>query len=134
MVELSLSVIVPGGRGFCVPFKDDSVFANSAISIRGGVLLRPQILMGLLSEKTGWAWITPPLYNDGFSRDWTLGCQSSVCGFCVCVVVFLDNGCSDPHLLSGFLGFGKGVFYVALRNYFSAVVLELPLTYKISKS
>lgn len=85
------------------------------MSVRGGFLLRPDILMGFLSEKTGWSRITPPLRSDGFSRDWTLACRSSVCGFYV--VVFLDNGCSDLCLLSGFLGFGKDIFHVALSRH-----------------
>ena len=44
----------------------------------------------------------------------------SACGFCVCVVVFLLQ---SP---SGFLGFGKDIYYVALsqalRDNFAAVV------------
>ena len=42
------------------------------MGVRGGILLRAWILMGFLSEKTGPARITPPLYCDGFSSDWTL--------------------------------------------------------------
>lgn len=119
----SVSVTVPGGRGFRACFKHGAVFANSAMSVRGGFLLRLQILMGLLREKTGRARITPPLYNNGFSRDWTLACQSSL--FVDFVVVFLDNGCPDPHLLSGFLGFWKRhilcSFKPPLQDNFSAV-------------
>lgn len=105
--------MVHGGCGFRARFKHTAVFANSAMSARGGFLLRTQILTGFLSEKAGRARITPPLYSDGFSRTGRL----DVCGVSVCVVVFLDNGCSDPHLLSGFLGFGKDIFHVALSRH-----------------
>lgn len=67
-----MSLIVPSGHGLCVYFKHSAVFAISAMGVRGGILLRAWILMGFLSEKTGPARITPPLYCDGFSSDWTL--------------------------------------------------------------
>lgn len=93
------------------------------MSVRGGFLLRPDILMGFLSEKTGWSRITPPLCSDGFSRDWTLACWSSVCGFYV--VVFLDNGCSDVSALWISWIWQRRIscsFKPALRDNFSAVV------------
>lgn len=37
-------------------------FAISAMGVRGGIQLSAWILMGFLSEKTGLAKITPPLY------------------------------------------------------------------------
>lgn len=67
--------IVPSRRSFSVCFKHSvpsAVFAISAMGIRGDILLRAWILMGFLSEKTGHARITPPLYHNGFSSDWTL--------------------------------------------------------------
>lgn len=66
---------MPSGLRFCVYFKHrgpSAVFAISAMGVRGGILLRVWILMGFLSEKTGPARITPPLYCDGFSSDLTL--------------------------------------------------------------
>lgn len=120
-------VIVPGGCGFCASFKRAAVFANSAMSIRGGFPLRPQILTGLLSEKTGPARIAPPLYADGFSRDLdTWMSELPVCGFCVCLVVFLDNGCSDPPSAFWISGIWKRHILcgskAAQRDNFSAVV------------
>lgn len=66
---------MPSRRSFSVCFKHSvpsAVFAISAMGIRGDILLRAWILMGFLSEKTGHARITPPLYHNGFSSDWTL--------------------------------------------------------------
>lgn len=70
--QASMSLIVPSGHRLCVYFKHSAVFAISAMGVRGGILLRAWILMGFLSEKTGPARITPPLYCDGFSSGWTL--------------------------------------------------------------
>lgn len=66
---------MPSGHRLCVYFKHSgpsAVFAISDMGVRGGILLRAWILMGFLSEKTGSARITPPLYCNGFSSDWTL--------------------------------------------------------------
>lgn len=71
----SIRRIVPSRRSFSVCFKHSvpsAVFAISAMGIRGDILLRAWILMGFLSEKTGHARITPLLYHNGFSSDWTL--------------------------------------------------------------
>lgn len=70
-----MCLIVPSGHSFWVRFKHSghsAVFAISAMGVRGGILLRAWILMGFLSEKTGLARITPTLYCNGFSSDWTL--------------------------------------------------------------
>lgn len=114
----SVSVTVPSGRGFCACFKHGAVFANSAMSVRGGFLLRLQILMGLLREKTGRARTTPPLYSDGFSRDWTLACQSSLFVDFVFVSWFSWTMAAPiPICFLDFSDFGKGIFYAALSRH-----------------
>lgn len=93
--QASMSLIVPGGHRLCVYFKHSAVFAISAMGVKGGILLRAWILMGFLSEKTGPARITPPLYCDGFSSDWTLVYSKALSyeGDCFSAVsAFLDNG------------------------------------------
>lgn len=65
---------MPSRHRFCVYLKHSGlspVFAISAMGVRGGILLKAWILMGFLSESTGPARITPPLYCNGFSSDWT---------------------------------------------------------------
>lgn len=94
----SIRCIVPSRRSFSVCFKHSvpsAVFAISAMGIRGGILLRAWILMGFLSEKTGHARITPPLYHNGFSSDWTLtqclGEGGHLGLYLYCQHFFLDN-------------------------------------------
>lgn len=80
--------------------------------------MRPQILMGLLSEKTGQTRITPLLYGDGFSRDWTLGCQSSLFVDFVFVSRFSwTMAALIPICFLDFLDLGKDIFYVALSRH-----------------
>lgn len=79
----SISLIVPSGQRFCVYFKHSAfsaICAISAMGVRGEIVLRAWILMGFLSENTGPAGITPPLYCNGFSTDWTLA-YSNMCMF-----------------------------------------------------
>lgn len=85
---------MPSGHRFCVRFKHSgpsAVFAISAMGVRGGILLRAWILMRFLSEKTGTVRITPPLYCNGFSSDWTLVFSKALSLFLDCQHFFLDN-------------------------------------------